>query len=103
MGLVTLTAGLFALGAYIGRDTSAGWAILWFIAAFAVLLAINAAAQRSEQLAVTLLFGFGLLLGLAVAPTVGDYVGADPQAVWEAGGATALLFLLFLSLFGRGE
>ena len=25
MGLVAVTAGLFALGAYIGRDTSGGW------------------------------------------------------------------------------
>jgi modulator of FtsH protease len=96
MGLVALTAGLFALGAYIGRDTSGGWAILWFVAAIAVLLGMNAAAKRSEQLAVGLLFGFGLLLGLAVAPTVGYYIGADPQAVWQAGGATAL----FIAGFG---
>jgi hypothetical protein len=71
MGLVALTAGLFALGAYVGRDTSGGWATLWFVVAFAVLLGMNAAARRSEQLAVGLLFGFGFLLGLAVAPTVG--------------------------------
>jgi modulator of FtsH protease len=90
MGLVALTAGAFALGAYIGRDASGGWAWLWFIAAFAALLALNVAAERSRQLAVGLVLGFGLLLGLAVAPTVGYYVGADPQAVWEAGGATAL-------------
>jgi modulator of FtsH protease len=64
--------------------------------AFAVLFGMNAAAQRSEQLAVGLLFAFGVLLGLAVAPTVGYYVGADPQAVWEAGGATAL----FIAGFG---
>jgi uncharacterized protein len=96
MGLVALTAGVFALGAYIGRDTSGGWAILWFIASFAVLLGINAAAQRSEQLAVGLLFGFGLLLGLAVAPTVRYYADADPRAVWLAGGATAL----FIAGFG---
>jgi modulator of FtsH protease len=96
MGLVALTAGLFALGAYIGRDTSGGWAILWFVAAFAALLGMNVAAQRSEQLAVGLLFGVGLLLGLAVAPAVSDYAGADPQAVWEAGGATAL----FIAGFG---
>jgi modulator of FtsH protease len=96
MGLVALTSGVFALGAYIGRDTSGGWAIGSYIAAFALLLGINAAAQRSEQLAVGLLFGFGLLLGLAVAPTVAYYAGADPQAVWEAGGATAL----FIAGFG---
>ena len=96
MGLVALTAGCFALGAYIGRDTSGAWTILWYVAAFAVLFGMNAAAQRSEQLAVGLLFAFGVLLGLAVAPTVGYYVGADPQAVWEAGGATAL----FIAGFG---
>jgi uncharacterized protein len=90
MGLVALTAGLFALGAYLGRNTSGSWAWLWYIAAFAALLAINVSVSRSEQLAVGLLFSFGLLLGLAVAPTVADYIGADPQAVYEAGGATAL-------------
>lgn len=85
MGLVALTAGLFALGAYVGRDTSGGWAIFWFVAALGVLLAMNAAAQRSEQLTAGLLFGFGLLLGLACAPTLPYYLGTDPQAVWEAG------------------
>jgi modulator of FtsH protease len=96
MGLVAVTAGVFSLGAYLGRDASGGWAILWFIAAFAVLIGMNFAVQRSEQLAVGLLFGFGLLLGLAVAPTVSYYMGADPQAVWQAGGATAL----FIAGFG---
>jgi modulator of FtsH protease len=96
MGLVAVTAGVFALGAYLGRDLSGGWAILWYIAAFACLLALNAAASRSEQLAVGLLFGFGLLLGLAVAPTVAYYIGSDPQAVWQAGVATAL----FIAGFG---
>jgi FtsH-binding integral membrane protein len=96
MGLVAVTAGLFALGAYIGRDASGGWAWVFYIAAFAALIALNVAASRSEQLAVGLLFGFGLLLGLGVAPTVADYASADPQAVWLAGGATAL----FIAGFG---
>ena len=96
MGLVALTAGLFALGAYLGRNTSGGWAWLWFIAAIAALFAINVAVNRSEQLAMGLLFGFGVLLGLAVAPAVGYYAGADPQALYEAGGATAL----FVAGFG---
>lgn len=90
MGLVAFTAGLFALGAYVGRDSSGGWAWLWFIAAFAMLLTLGAVSQRSEQLAVGLLFSFGLLLGLGSASTVGYYAGADPQALYEAGGATAL-------------
>ena len=96
MGLVALTSGLFAVGAYIGRDTSGGWAILWFVVALAVLLGMNAAVQRSEQLAVGLLFGFGLVFGLAVAATLAYYVGADPRSVWLAGGATAL----FVAGFG---
>jgi FtsH-binding integral membrane protein len=96
MGLVAVTAGLFALGAYLGRDMSGGWAILWYIAAFALLLGMNVAVKRSEQLAVGLLFGFGLLLGLALSSTIAYYVGADPQAVWQAGGATAL----FIAGFG---
>src|SRR5262249_55226658 len=90
MGLVALTAGPFALGAYLGRDLSGGWAILFYLASFAVLLGMNVAVQRSQQLAVGLLFAFGALLGLAVAPTVAYYADVDPQAVWQAGGATAL-------------
>jgi modulator of FtsH protease len=96
MGLVAVTAGFFALGAYLGRDLTGGWAIASYIASFAVLFGMQAAVRRSEQLAVTLLFGFGLLLGLAVAPTVSYYMNADPQAVWQAGGATAL----FIAGFG---
>jgi modulator of FtsH protease len=37
-----------------------------------------------------LLFGFGLLVGLATAPTIAYYANAAPEVVWEAGGATAL-------------
>lgn len=96
MGLVALTAGVFALGAYVGRDASGLTGIVCFLLAFGVLLGMNAAVQRSEQLAVGLLFGFGLLMGLAVAPTIRHYVEADPQAVWQAGGATAL----FIACFG---
>jgi modulator of FtsH protease len=89
-GLVAATSGLFALGAYLGRDLPGGWAIVAYLATFAVLLAMNGAVRRSSQLAVGMLFGFGALLGLAVAPTIAYYVDADPQAVWLAGGATAL-------------
>jgi modulator of FtsH protease len=96
MGLVALTAALFALGAYLGRDLSGGWAIVCYIAAFVLLIGMNAAVQRSEQLAIGLLFGFGVLMGLAVAPTIAYYLDADPQAVWQAGGATAL----FIAGFG---
>jgi modulator of FtsH protease len=91
MGLVALTVGCTALGAYIGRDLSGGVGLLLFIAAFACIFGLNAATARgNEQLAVGLLFGLGLLLGLAVAPVINDYANADPAALWQAAGATAL-------------
>jgi FtsH-binding integral membrane protein len=96
MGLVAVTAGLFAVGAYLGRNLSYQWGWLGFIAAFVCLIGMNVAVQRSQGLAVILLFGFGALIGLAVAPTLSYYASADPQAVWQAGGATAL----FIAGFG---
>ena len=96
MGLVAITAAVFALGAYLGRDMSYRWGWVWFIAAFATLFGIQFAVRSSEQLAIFFLFGFGLLMGLAVAPTIAYYASTNPQAVWQAGGATAL----FIAGFG---
>jgi FtsH-binding integral membrane protein len=90
MGLVAVTVGFSALGAYLGRDLSGGTGILFFIGAFAVIFGLNAAvAKGREQLSMGLLFGLGLLLGLAVAPVIADYADADPSALWQAAGATA--------------
>jgi modulator of FtsH protease len=96
MGLVAVTAGLFALGAYLGRDLSYGWGIVLYIASFVCLIGINFAVQRSERMAITLLFAFGVLIGLATAPTIAYYASTNPQVVWQAGGATAL----FIAGFG---
>ena len=96
MGLVAVTTGFFALGAYLGRDMSPGWGLAWWIASFACLFGINFAVRQSEHVAVGVLFGFGLLVGLAMAPTIAYYADTNPQAVWQAGGATAL----FIAGFG---
>ncbi len=96
MGLVALTAATFALGAYLGRDMSYRYGWLFFIASFACLFGMQFAIRKSEQLAIFMLFGFGLLVGLAVAPTIAYYASTNPQAVWQAGGATAL----FIAGFG---
>jgi modulator of FtsH protease len=96
MGLVAVTAGTFALGAYLARNASPGWSWLFFLAAFAVLIGMYTAVQRSQQWSVGLLLGFGFLIGAAVAPTVAYYASANPQPVWEAGGATGL----FVAGFG---
>ena len=85
MGLVAVTTGFAALGAYIGRNLSGGAGILFFIAAFACVFGLNIANSRGrEQLAVALLFGLGLALGLAVAPVIAVYANADPAALWQA-------------------
>jgi modulator of FtsH protease len=89
MGLVALTLGFLALGAYIGRNLSGGAGLLFFIAGFACVFGLNVASVRGrEQLAITLLFGLGLFLGLALGPVIDDYAHADPSALWQAAGAT---------------
>ena len=47
MGYVAITAALFALGAWLGRDLAAGAGIIAFIAAFAGLIGMWFAARRS--------------------------------------------------------
>jgi modulator of FtsH protease len=96
MGYVASTTGLFALGAYLGRDLTGGVGIVAYLAAFAVLIGMQFAVRRSPQAAIALLAAFGLLMGLGVAPTLAYYAAADPQALWQAGGATAL----FVAGFG---
>jgi len=90
MWYVAATAGLFALGSYLGRDLGSGWAFVFFILAFVCLIGMRFAVRSSAGLTVGLLFGMGLLLGLAMSPTLVYYASADPQALWQAGGATAL-------------
>src|SRR3954467_14306649 len=90
MGLVAIAVGFAALGAYLGRDLSGTTGLVVFICAFACIVGLNvAAAKGKEQLAIGLLFGLGLLLGLAVAPVIADYANADPSALWQSAGATA--------------
>jgi FtsH-binding integral membrane protein len=96
MGYVALTAALFALGAYLGRNLTGGVGILFFIVAFAALIGMRFAAKRSQELTIALLGVFGVLIGLAVAPTIAYYGSMDPRALWDAGGATAL----FIAGFG---
>jgi modulator of FtsH protease len=89
MGLVALTVGCAALGAYIGRNLSGGTGLLLFIAAFACVFGLNFAAKAGrEQLAIGLLFGLGLLLGMAVGPVLAVYAKSQPSVLWQAAGAT---------------
>jgi FtsH-binding integral membrane protein len=96
MWLVALTGGFFALGAYAGRNLSTGVAFVAYIVAFVCLLSMNFAARRSAVASTVLLMVFGLLLGIALAPTLSYYASMDPRILWQAGGATAL----FMAGFG---
>ena len=90
MTFVAGTAGLFALGAYLGRNLTGFASLIGFVAAFVCLLAMRATTGRSRAATLTLLGAFGLFMGVSVAPTIAYYAAANPQALWQAGGATAL-------------
>jgi FtsH-binding integral membrane protein len=95
-----VTVGFAALGAYLGRDLSGATGLVLFVGAFASIFGLNsAAANGRKQLAIGLLFGLGLLLGLAVAPVIADYANADPSTLWQAAGATAA-FVAALGAYG---
>jgi FtsH-binding integral membrane protein len=100
MGLVALTVGCTALGAYITRNSSGRAWIAYFIAALVCIVGLNIASSRGrEQLAILLLFGMGLLLGLGIGPIIHQYATADPGVVYQAAGATAA-FVLGLGTIG---
>ena len=96
MAYVAATAGLFALGAYAGRNLSEALGWVWFIVAIACLFGMNFTSRRSVPATVFLLGAFGVLMGLATAPLLAYYAATDPAVLWQAGGATAL----FIAGFG---
>ena len=91
MGLVAVTVGFATLGVWIARDyTGAAWFIAWLLA-MGCLVGLNLASARGRTgLALTLLFAFGLLVGVSVSATIRYYSATDPTAVRQAFGATAL-------------
>jgi FtsH-binding integral membrane protein len=90
MGLVAVTVGFFAAGAYIGRDLSRGTGLVLFIGTIGCIIGLNVASRRSERLAIVFLFGLGLFFGLALGPVLAYYASSDPAILWQSGGATAL-------------
>jgi len=93
---VAATAGFFALGSYLGRDLSQGWVIVWYLVAIGCLIGMQFTVRRSAAVTSALLVAVGTTLGLAMAPTLVWYASTNPQALWQAGGATAL----FIAGFG---
>ena len=90
MGLVAITVGFAALGAYVAKDWSGQGGLIIFIGVIACVIGLNVAVKRSRPLALVLLFTMGLLLGLFIAPVINYYLNANPTVVYQAAGATAL-------------
>ncbi len=94
MFLVAVTAGFTAAGAWIGRDLSGGWAIGAWVAAIVLTFAVGFARRKEEAtpLQMGMLFAIGLLLGLAIGPTLNAYASLEDGGtlIAQAAGATAL-------------
>ena len=99
MGLVALTVAFAAAGVWIGRDlTGWQWFVPWLFA-IGCIIGLNVANAKGQRgLALTLLFAFGLLLGISVGSTVYYYATVDPDVVAQAFAATAL----FTAALGAG-
>ncbi len=93
MSLVALTVGVFTLAAYLGRSLSPDLGFFFFVLALVTLFVMRGAVRRSESEGVGWLFVFGAFMGLSSSPTLAYYANVDPQALWHAGGATALFML----------
>ena len=97
MFLVGVTCGFAAAGAFIGRDFTGGWMIGTWIIALVLVIATAFLKRPSGMLGMTLLFGVGLFLGMAVGPVLNLYVASgSAQVLWQAAGATGL----FIAGFG---
>jgi modulator of FtsH protease len=96
MCLVACTCLFCAVGAYLGRDLQPGTGLIAFVIALVAVFGLRAAAARSQQLAITLLFAIGLLLGLGLGPVIESYASAQPGVVYQAAAATGL----FIGAFG---
>jgi FtsH-binding integral membrane protein len=102
MGLVALTLGSLALGAYIGRDLSGGIGTAFRGGGVACAFGLSiASAPGHDQLSTTPLFGLGLLFGLALGPVMNSYARADPSGLWDAAGTTGA-FDAGLGAYGYG-
>jgi uncharacterized protein len=99
MGLVAATTGVFAVGAYFGRNLPWHVGLLSLIGSLVVLIAMRRAVTTNPSTGVPLLMVFGLVMGIGMGPTLEYYANMDPAALWTAGAATTL-FMCGFGLFG---
>jgi modulator of FtsH protease len=91
MWLVAIALAFAAAGSYIGRDLSHGTAeICWFGTLGMLIAQMFVPALREGPIGMTWMFGLALLLGLGMGPMLAYYATADPTALYQAAGGTAL-------------
>ena len=94
MFLVGVSIGFTALGSLIGRDMNYGTArVLGFVAIGMLFAQSFVEPLRRGAVGLTWLFALSLILGLSLGPVIAYYSSADPAAVTEAAGGTALITL----------
>jgi modulator of FtsH protease len=94
MFLVGLAIAFLALGSVIGRDMAYGNArILGFVAIGMLFAQSFVAPLRTGALGIGWLFALSLLLGLSLGPVLSHYASANPAALTQAAGGTALTTL----------
>jgi modulator of FtsH protease len=92
MFLVAVAIGFLALGTVLGRDLARGTAMACSIGGFAMLMvaSFGGARFRVGTFAVGWLYATATVIGLGLGPVIQYYASAQPSAVIQAAGGTAL-------------
>jgi modulator of FtsH protease len=94
MFLVAVAIGFLVVGSYVGRDLSLSTARICSFAGFGMLIAASfIGALRVGPMAMVWLFATALMIGLGLGPVLAYYASAEPQALTQAAGCTALVVL----------
>jgi FtsH-binding integral membrane protein len=93
MFLVAIAIGFLVLGSAIGRELSRGAALAFSLGAFGMLLvqAFGGERFRVGSFAIGWLSAVAFAIGLGLGPVLVYYASADPGAITQATGATALV------------
>lgn len=91
MFLVAIALAFAAAGTYIGRDLPYGTAMICEFGALGMLIVqMFVPALRVGSVGMVWMFALALLLGLGLGPVIAYYSTADPTALYQAAGGTAL-------------
>ena len=92
MFLVAVAIGALALGTVIGKDLSRGTALALSLGGFGMLMISSFGGQRFRvgTFAIGWLYATAFVIGLGLGPTINYYASAQPDAIAQAAGGTAL-------------